>query len=71
MREAFDQIRAHRDRCRRATKEFVAAEEDLNYRVDRLWQLFKRYRDGHSTRGRVASRIVNRTKPSTSRKRMI
>ena len=38
---AHDQIRAHRDRCRRATAEFVTAEEDLNDCLGRKGQLVK------------------------------
>ena len=39
--EALDQIRAHRSRCRQATKEFQKAQEDLNESVGRLGQLTK------------------------------
>ena len=39
--DARDQIRAHRDRCRRATKEFETAVEDLNDSSGRLGQLVK------------------------------
>ena len=39
--DAHDQIRARRYRCRRATKEFETAEEDLNDSLGRLGQLLK------------------------------
>ena len=38
---AHDKIRAHWDRCRRATAEFVTAEEDLNDCLGRTEQLIR------------------------------
>ena len=53
--DAQDQVRAHRDRCRRETKELETAE---------VWRW-------PPMRCRVASGIVSRTKPATSKKRLI
>ena len=39
--DAHDQMRTHRDRCRRATKEFEMAEEDLNDSLGRVGQPIK------------------------------
>ena len=50
--DAHDQIGAHRNRCRRATKEYEAAQEDLNDSLGRLGQLIK---DTAFPRCRVAS----------------
>ena len=39
--DAYDRISSHRDQCRRATKELVSAEEELNDSLGRLGQLIK------------------------------
>ena len=52
--DAHDQIRTHRDRCRRAVKEFETA--DLNDSLGRLGQLVKDTAGGHPR--------VSRTKPA-------
>ena len=39
--DADDRISFHRDQCRRATKELVSAEEELNDSLGRLGQLIK------------------------------
>ena len=39
--DASDRISSHREQCRRATKELVTAEEELNDSLGRLGQLIK------------------------------
>ena len=39
--DAYDRTSSHRDQCRRATKELVSAEEEVNDNLGRLGQLIK------------------------------
>ena len=45
--DALDQIRAHKDRCRRATTDFVTAKEELNDCLGPFGAAHKGHRGGH------------------------